>query len=97
MTVIVIALLAAARLVVLAASAWRWAAARRQDLLTAGRRVADRPHMPWLPGTRQTPIARVWYVAAARVALRHVGCAGTAGHRVSCCRGRHPGEGCHSR
>lgn len=62
MTVIVIALLAAAGLVVLAASAWRWAAARRQDLLTAGRRVADRPHMPWLPGTRQTPIARVRYV-----------------------------------
>ncbi len=63
MTVIVIALLAAAAsLVVLAASAWRWAAARRQDLLAAGRRVADRPHMQWLPGTCQTLIARARYV-----------------------------------
>jgi membrane-associated phospholipid phosphatase len=63
MTVIVIALLAAAAgLVVLAASAWRWAAARRQDLLAAGRRVADRRHMQWLPGTCQTLIARVRYV-----------------------------------
>ena len=63
MTVIVIALLAAAAgLVVLAAFAWRWAAARRQDLLAASGRVADRPHMQWLPGTCQTPIARVRYV-----------------------------------
>ena len=56
LTVIITALLAAAAgLVVMAALAWRWAAARRQDLLAAGMQVADRLHMPWLPGTCQTP------------------------------------------
>jgi len=56
LTVIITALLAAAAgLVVLAAFAWRWAAARRQDLLASGIQVADRLHMPWLPGTFQTP------------------------------------------
>ena len=56
LTVISAALLAAAAgLAVLAAFAWRWATARRQDLLAAGMHVADRLHMPWLPGTCQTP------------------------------------------
>ena len=56
LTVIIAALLAAAAgLVVLAAFAWRWAAAHRRDLLAAGMHVADRLHMQWLPGTCQTP------------------------------------------
>ena len=58
MTVIIAALLAAtAGLVVLAAFAWRWAAARRPDLPAAGMQAADRLHMRWLPGTCQALIA----------------------------------------
>ena len=50
MTVIITALLAAAAgLVIVAAFAWRWATARRRDLLATGLQVADRLHMQWLP------------------------------------------------
>ena len=50
MTVIITALLAAAAgPVIVAAFAWRWATARRQDLLATGLQVADRLHMQWLP------------------------------------------------